>query len=244
MAASLTSENFVLHKLQSLTGIIPVGFYMLQHLTLNSFAIAGPDKFNAVIGFFEGMPFHLLLLLEICLIWIPLLFHAVYGTFIAFRAQPNYIGTKYRWSQNRMFVLQRITGLIAFAFLIVHVITTTGATYWAHAQGAANPVEKIQFAAWHDKLTTAPYLWTLFYLIGVLACSYHLSYGVWNFSIRWGLAISERAQIAVQKFSFWMFIVVTILGWSALVGFLLPQHASGVESQTAITPVSGTLSGV
>ncbi|MEJ5171677.1 MAG: hypothetical protein WHU10_11875, partial [Fimbriimonadales bacterium] len=83
---ALNRENFLLHKLHSLTGIVPIGFYMLQHLTLNSFALAGPDKFNAVIAFFEGMPKHILLALEIGVILLPILFHGVYGLFITQRA--------------------------------------------------------------------------------------------------------------------------------------------------------------
>ena len=50
MALSLTRENYFWHKVQSLTGIIPVGYYMVQHLVLNSFALAGAGYFNAVIG--------------------------------------------------------------------------------------------------------------------------------------------------------------------------------------------------
>src|SRR4051812_28679022 len=63
MSVSITKENFFWHKLHSLAGIVPIGFYMLQHLVLNTFSLAGPDYFNGVIGFFEGMPFHFLLIL-------------------------------------------------------------------------------------------------------------------------------------------------------------------------------------
>jgi succinate dehydrogenase/fumarate reductase cytochrome b subunit len=52
-------ESYFWHKLHSLTGMIPTGFYLVQHLTLNSFALGGPEKFNGVIQFFEGMPKHL-----------------------------------------------------------------------------------------------------------------------------------------------------------------------------------------
>jgi succinate dehydrogenase / fumarate reductase cytochrome b subunit len=214
MALAITKENYVLHKLHSLTGIVPVGFYMLQHLTLNSFALGGPMKFNAVIGFFEGIPIHVLLAMEALLIWLPLVFHAVYGVMINNRAQPNYIGTKYGWSQNRMFTFQRWSGIFLFFFLAYHVITTTVLKY------ITGRAEVIEYAAWQEKLTSFGYIWLIVYALGVLAASYHLSYGVWNFCIRWGITISEKAQARVQKFSFGMFIAVTLLGWSALYGFL------------------------
>lgn len=221
MALSLTKENYFWHKLHSLTGIVPIGFYMVQHLTLNSFSFAGREKFNAVIDFFQGMPWHLLLVLEVALIWLPLLFHGVYGLFIVNRGESNYFSSKYGWSQNRMYTLQRYSGIFIFLFLIFHVATTT-------VNAKMNGERVIQFDAWHDKLTQYGFAFLILYMLGVMASSYHLAYGVWNFCIRWGITISEKAQIRVQKFSFWMFIVVTLIGWTALAGFLMP-HSPRIE---------------
>ncbi len=229
MAITLTTkENFFWHKVHSLTGIVPVGFYMVQHLTLNSFSFAGPDKFNGVINFFQSLPPFFLLGVEIVAIWIPLIFHAVYGIFIVNRGEPNYFSTHYGWSQNRMYTFQRWSGVFIFFFLIYHVFTTTVAVKYAelHPESFTDPVALIQFQAWHDKLSQNGYLLLFVYMAGVFASSYHLAYGVWNFCIRWGITISERAQIKVQKFAFWMFIAVTLVGWTALAGFLMPHPAS------------------
>jgi succinate dehydrogenase / fumarate reductase, cytochrome b subunit len=229
MATSLTKENYLLHKLHSLTGIVPVGFYMVQHLTLNSFAIAGPARFDGVLHFFESLPKHVLLLTEALLIWLPLLFHAVYGLFITSRAEQNYIGTRYGWSQNRMYTFQRISGIFIFLFLIYHIATTTVA---ARIVG----IEVIQYASWQAKLTENFYLILVLYLVGVLASSYHLAYGIWNFCIRWGITISERAQLRVQRFALAFFVGVTLLGWMALGGFLMhsPTTPVIVEGETGL----------
>jgi succinate dehydrogenase / fumarate reductase cytochrome b subunit len=231
MALALDKENYLLHKLHSLTGVIPVGYYMVQHLVLNSFTIAGPEKFNAVIGFFEAMPKHFLLTLEICMIWIPLLFHAVYGMFIVYRAKPNYFGSVYGWSRNLMYTLQRWSGVFLFFFLILHVSTTTGAKYLG---GGAKVVE---FDAWYTKLSSPPYLWLVLYILGVATASFHLGSGIWNFCIRWGITVSDKAQNAVQKFSFAFFVVVTLIGWAALGGFLI--HGNHSTAATGTTD-SGT----
>ncbi len=215
MSLSLQKENFVLHKIHSLTGVVPIGFYMLQHLTLNSFSIAGPEKFNSVIDFFESVPKHLLLGMEILVLWIPILFHSVYGIFISSRAQNNVFEDKYGWSQNRMFFLQRVTGIVLFLFLAVHVATTTVAKYLSPI-GA----ELIKYDAWHEKLTGTGYLWLAFYLVGTVCASYHLAYGIWNFCIRWGITVSAKSQETVQKFSAVLFVAVTLLAWGALYGFL------------------------
>lgn len=231
MAVALNRENFVLHKLQSLTGIIPVGYYMVQHLVLNSFSLAGPEYFNGVIAFFDSMPKFFLLTLETVAIWIPLLFHAIYGMFIAFRAKPNYIGTTYGWSQNRMFYLQRVTGIFLFFALILHVVTTTGQKY------ISGESAMLHYAAWHDKLLSYGGVWLIFYVLLVLAASYHLGYGIWNFCIRWGITVSDSAQIKVQKFSFGFFIVMTLIGWGALAGFLR-NVPSGASVTLESTPAS------
>lgn len=215
MSLTLSKENFFWHKVHSATGIIPVGFYMLQHLTLNSFTLAGPERFNGVLHFFESLPKHILLAMEVFIIWIPLLFHAVYGLFIVNRGQSNYFEGKYKWSQNRMYTLQRWSGLFLFLFLAFHVTTTTIAKY---IQGSPTVIE---YASWQEKLTSYGYALFIVYLVGVLAASYHLSYGVWNFCIRWGITISEQAQLRIQRFSAGMFVAVTLLGWAVLVGFLI-----------------------
>lgn len=216
MAVSLTRENYVLHRIHSLTGVMPVGYYMAQHLTLNTFSIAGPDKFNGVIEFFEGMPKHFLLAVEILMIWIPLLFHAIYGLFIISRAENNYFTTKYKWSQNRMFMLQRWSGIVVFAFLIYHVSSTTVVKY------VTSDANNIKFAAWETKMHNPVLLFV--YIIGILAASYHLGYGLWNFCIRWGITISEAAQVRIQKISAVVFVGLTLMGWVALAGFLIPHH--------------------
>ena len=227
MALALNRENYVLHKIHSLTGVIPVGYYMAQHLLLNTFSVAGEGKFNAVLAFFEGIPNYVLLTLEATAIWIPLLFHSIYGLFITGRSKQNYIGDKYGWSQNRMYTLQRYSGIFIFLFLIYHVITTTVTKYVTH------DVRTIQYAAWQEKLTSFGYLIFVLYLLGVLASSYHLGYGIWNFCIRWGITISDKAQRQVQKLSFGIFALLTLLGWAALVGFLIHKPAPVTTSVSA-----------
>jgi succinate dehydrogenase / fumarate reductase cytochrome b subunit len=224
MSLAITRESFFWHKVHSLTGIIPVGFYMVQHLTLNSFSLGGAVKFDAVIGFFEGIPIHLLLLLEAVAIWIPLLFHAVYGLFITGRGEPNYFTTKYKWSQNRMYSFQRYSGMFLFFFLIYHVLSTTGYKYWT-----GDP-EVIKYAAWHTQLTSYGGALLIVYALGVAFASYHLSYGIWNFCIRWGITISDQAQLRVQRFSLVFCIAITLLGWAALLGFLLNKQNGPIEA--------------
>jgi succinate dehydrogenase / fumarate reductase, cytochrome b subunit len=231
MAVSLTKENYVLHRIHSLTGVVPVGYYMVQHLALNTFSIGGAASFNGVIEFFEGIPKHILLAMEIFMIWLPMLFHAVYGVFIAARAENNYFATKYKFAHNRMFWLQRASGLLIFGFLIYHVSTTTIKKY------ITNDPEIVKFAAWHEKLHNPIVL--LVYVLSIAAASYHLGYGIWNFCIRWGITISEKAQNRIMKISGVVAVGLTLMGWAALAGFLFNKPTA--EAPKAEATVSRSI---
>lgn len=242
MALAITRENFFWHKVHSLTGIIPVGFYMVQHLTLNSFSLTSAAKFNSVGQWFEALPKHLFLLLEIGAIWLPLLFHSIYGIFITNRGQQNLLTTKYRWSQNRMYTMQRWSGIFIFFYLAYHVATTTAYRMWLEWRGVPDAHRVVEYAAWHAKLTSFGGLFLVIYMLGILACSYHLAYGIWNFCIRWGITITERAQHRIQKFSLAAFVGITLLGWGALYGFVFPRNPGDVQAEPiqAATTVSPT----
>ncbi len=228
-------ENFFWHKLHSLTGIIPVGFYMVQHITLNTFSLGGPEAFNAVPDFFERMPKHFLLGLEIVAIWLPLLFHSVYGLFITSRMNENYTDSAYKYRENRYYLFQRISGILVFAFLAYHVTETT-------INAKINGIEVVHYAAWNEKLQNPLIL--LVYILGVTGASYHLCYGIWNFCIRWGITISRAAQERMAKISFGAFVVITLMAWAALAGFLIHKEPTSAEArgEAPMSAVSATVS--
>ena len=210
-------ENYFWHKIHSLTGVIPTGIYLVQHLTLNSFSLAGPAKFNSVIGFFESMPKHLILFLKYGLIWPCLIFHAIYGMFIISRGKSNYSEKSYRFRENRYYSLQRWSGIFAFVFLAWHMATTS-------INGQINGSQVVFYGTWADRLAApnGTYLMLMFYILGVVASAYHFSYGLWNFGIRWGLTISERAQNATAKVAQGAFVLISMIGIAALLGFFAP----------------------
>ncbi|MCC6404039.1 MAG: succinate dehydrogenase [Fimbriimonadaceae bacterium] len=232
-------ENYLLHKLHSLTGIVPIGFYLVQHLTLNTFSLGGPEKFNGVIAFFDAMPLHFQVALKAVAIWIPLIFHAVYGLFITQRSKQNYTEPAYRFRENRYYTLQRVTGIIAFLFLCYHMTTTSifGKMYGAEAT--------IQYHNWAGTLSQpvlgVPYVILAVYIIGVVACAYHFSYGIWNFCIRWGITVSQRAQDSTAKLAQAMFIGVSLLGIVALLGFFNPifQSSEAIEAKSPAVSQEG-----
>ena len=113
-------NQFYLRRLHSLLGVIPIGGFLLVHLLVNHQATQGEAAFNKAAGFMESIPF--LIAVEFIVIYIPILYHAVYGVHIAFTAKEN-VG-HYSAFRNWMFLLQRVTGVITFIFVAIHLWQT------------------------------------------------------------------------------------------------------------------------
>ncbi len=198
------NQNFY-RKLHSLSGIIPVGVFMTVHLLVNYTATWGIDSYNKAAGFMVNLPFKYFL--ELFVIFIPLLFHALYGVVIARQAKNNV--SKYGYFRNWKFYLQRITGLIAFIFIIWHIWETKVQVEFSGAEAdyqlMANIVDN------GISLTL--------YIIGISSCIYHFVNGIWTFLITWGITVSPHSQKITQYISFGLFIALTFIGIRAILAF-------------------------
>ena len=116
----LNQNEFYLRRLHSLLGIIPIGAFLIVHLLVNHQATQGAEAFNKASGFMESLPF--LIVVEFLLIYIPLLYHGLFGLHIAFTAKEN-IG-HYSLFRNWMFFFQRVSGILAFIFIAMHLWQT------------------------------------------------------------------------------------------------------------------------
>ena len=76
-------NSFLWHKLHSLSGIIPIGAFLVEHIISNFEALNGPLAYAQQVKFLNSLP--LVRVLEWAFIFIPLAFHALYGVFIADR---------------------------------------------------------------------------------------------------------------------------------------------------------------
>src|SRR5207244_13121409 len=92
---------------------MPLGFFLLEHFYTNSKALYGQAAFNTAVNDLQSIPY--ILLVEIGGIFIPLIYHAVYGLVITVEARPNNLN--YPYPRNWFDTIQRATGRILF-FLI------------------------------------------------------------------------------------------------------------------------------
>ncbi|MFN7945309.1 MAG: succinate dehydrogenase [Blastocatellia bacterium] len=215
MAVRLHRE-FVLKKLHQLTGIVPIGAFLLEHFYTNSYAALGPDKFNEAVVEIQGYPY--LLGIETLLIFLPLLYHSVYGLWVTWQGRPNQF--RYNYTRNWMYTLQRVTGVILFVYIALHLASMR----FGFDVLNFNPMQKA--VATHPDESYAIVAASLAsgvvmvsYVIGIAAAVFHLAQGVWLFAIDWGFTISRRAQRYVGYACAVFGVALFLTGLNALLAF-------------------------
>ncbi|MBM7653076.1 succinate dehydrogenase cytochrome b558 subunit [Neobacillus cucumis] len=199
------NREFVNRRLHSLLGVIPIGLFVTQHLVVNHYVTGGPESFNKAAGFMENLPFKIVL--ETVLIYLPLLYHAIYGLYIAFTSSSNI--NRFGTFRNWMYVLQRITGVITLIFLAWHV--------WETRIAAAMGTE-INYDMMHDILSS-PFMFG-FYLVGILSAIFHFANGLWSFLVSWGIVVSPRSQLITTYVTIGVFVVLSFVGIQTLIAFV------------------------
>jgi len=207
-------KGFYSRKLHSLLGIIPLGFFLLEHMLTNFSAVEGGSQgFKDSVAFLNSLP--LILVLEIVGIYLPLLYHGVYGLYIAFQAKPN--NGNYATERNLRYLLQRITGIIVFLFVIWHV-------YETRIQVALGNVTHDQLGGVMHDIMMQP-VFFIIYLIAVVSASFHFANGLWSFLVSWGITVGPRSQRVSSYICMSMFVVVSIMFVWSLFAFRSEEFA-------------------
>ena len=210
MKASIQDPHFLLRRLHSLLGLLPIGGFLLFHLWENSQSRFGAAHYNEqVVGWLQGLNY--LTLLEIFVITLPLLFHAGYGLIIVKSGTGNL--ASFPWPANIRYSLQRISGIAILLFLIVHV-------GWTRLWGIWQPSIKADLFSHMQQLLSNPVLFIL-YLLGLLLSVFHLCNGLWSMAISWGLTTTPQAQRIWLVFCSLLTLLLFGLGLHGMVGFLL-----------------------
>jgi succinate dehydrogenase / fumarate reductase cytochrome b subunit len=207
----LVRHDFLLRRLHSLTGLIPVGAYMVVHLLTNASVLNGPETFqnqvNAIHSLGKALP-----IVEWTFIFIPILFHAIFGVIIIRTGKSN--TSSYPLGKNIRYTLQRATGMIAFAYIAWHVLhlhwmgRPFGGGKFEHEFATSSAAGAIQAALWIQAL----------YAVGVLACVFHLANGLWTMGITWGAWTTPRAQRRADYVCIAFGVGLAVVGLSALFG--------------------------
>ena len=202
--------SFVWRRLHSLLGVIPIGAFLLEHLLSNFEALKGPIAYGDQVKFLNNLP--LVRVLEWVFIFLPLLYHGIYGVFIWIRGKANVV--YYPWAGNWMYVAQRYTGLVAFAYIAYHVATQRfmGVNLPEHPYYA--------FIKVHNELT---HPWVVaVYVIAMIAICWHFAYGVWLFATKWGITPGEKARRRFGWICLAGGVALCVMGLMSIWAFLGP----------------------
>ena len=201
-------HSFFWRRLHSLTGIIPIGVFLIEHFFSNLVATEGPAAYTRQVAFLAGLPF--VGVLELVGIWIPIAYHAFYGFYIWYRGQAN-VGD-YPWMGNWMYTAQRWTGGIAFFYMGYHV--------W-HLRFAGEHILSNPAAAFGKVQLEFQNPWIVaFYAIGIAAASWHFAYGLYLFCAKWGIVSGARAQRRLGYVCLVIGLAFAITGAATMYAFL------------------------
>jgi succinate dehydrogenase / fumarate reductase cytochrome b subunit len=201
---------------------------MVVHLLTNSSVIEGGGAFQRAVYGIHSIPPMALLAIEWLFIFLPIIFHAVYGVIIIRSGLPN-SGT-YRFQSNIRYTFQRATGMIAFLFIAWHVFHMHG---WIHAEwweNAIHPLGGASFRPYNAGSTAAmamqqSIIVPILYLIGVLSCVFHLANGIWTFGITWGLWTTQMAQNRARRFTDGFGIALAVISLTPIIGLYTADPA-------------------
>jgi len=206
----LARHQFLIYRLFSLSGLIPVGAFLVVHLLTNASVLSGAGAFQSRVDMIHSLG-PLLVPIEWAFIFLPMLFHATVGFLIIANGLPN-VGS-YPYVGNVRYTLQRATGMIAFVFIMGHVI---------HLHWMGGPLGGGKFDP-HAATSSAavaihPVLTSILYAIGVLCAVFHLANGLWTLGITWGIWTSPAAMRRANAVSIVIGVLLAAAGLGAIAG--------------------------
>ncbi len=234
--ASFFSRNeFLIRRLHSLTGLVPVGAYMMVHLVVNASIWNGDSSFQNAVYKIHSLGV-VLPVVEWVFIFIPLLFHAIFGVVIVRTGTPN--SSAYPYPANLRYTAQRATGMLAFLFIAVHVFHMHG---WFHADWWLELVVPLGGAQFHPynaassaSEAISPSWISGLYLLGVAVCVFHLINGIWTMGITWGIWTTPKSQKLAGRVCLGAGVIASAIGLAAWSGFTFTvdhQQAVDIENR-------------
>ena len=115
----LGRHQFLIYRLFSLAGLIPIGAYVVMHLAVNSTVLAGAAMYQNQVDKIHALGDTSVVILEWTFIFIPIIFHALVGLWIISGGLPN--TAAYPYGPNIRYTLQRATAIVVAMFIVFHI---------------------------------------------------------------------------------------------------------------------------
>lgn len=197
-----------LKRLQVLTGVAPVGLFLLSHFAINARAMAGPEAYRATTDAIARVP--ALPLVEAVAIALPIAAHLALGILLGTTRQASReiphpsVGWRY---------LHRATGLYLTVYVVFHVWAIRLSPDRLHH---AKPLFELMAAQLRH-----PVIFAL-QSIAVLAAATHFAGGLVALGGPGGFALSPALRRPLGGVAIASFVLLAALGFGALLAFVWP----------------------
>jgi succinate dehydrogenase / fumarate reductase cytochrome b subunit len=204
-------SNTALRKCFELSGVVPLGVYLVVHVATYARATFGATRFGIADGAAVVET-----ALEWLLVWLPLVFHAAYGMATSFAPIEEPADARPRR------ILLRVSGWFALAFVVQHALWLR----WPLASGAiiAEDVNELLAATMSSTVDGIPLVAAL-HLVGLgLVCA-HFGLGFGRFLERWGIAAPRPARVGAGLLALLLFVFGATAIIELSTGSALPRFA-------------------
>jgi succinate dehydrogenase/fumarate reductase cytochrome b subunit len=187
----------------ALTGVAPLGVFLVVHLALNARALAGGTAFASTVRALHALPG--LSLLESLLVFGPLVFHGALGTWLIL-ARRSLAPSPY---PPALRTAMRLTAMGALAFLAMHLPEVRFHEPSSRLDGPA-----LATVLDADLSTVARGIpWRgIVYLAGSGCVVFHFACGVWGF-VRSSDLQAGRMRPRFQRYGVWGAVTLGVVLW-------------------------------
>jgi len=204
--ATRPDSSYLLRKLHSLSGIIPVGAFLAEHFWSNSAALVSAQKYNDVSQELQTIPFR------------PFVeWAAIFCRFVSRRVRHIHLATRQveriglslgRELALHVSAIHRIDRICVHCVALVYRALAHARTFNVRVCGGRFVASAVSH----------------FFVIGIVASSFHLGVGIWNFLCKWGLAATVRAQRAAGQLGALIGVTFSIVGILIVISFRFNWH--------------------
>ncbi len=203
--------SFIAKRIHSLTGIVPIGLFLVYHLYTQLYLSSGAEAYNNKVNSFYDSPLAFWLLA--IFVYIPLIFHSIYGVKLCFEAK---VQPTYQYFGHLLYWLQRASGIGVFLFILAHLWNAKVAPILADEWGTHYEHLHEGFNDPQTGLITLSV-----YTLGILGACFHFANGINTFCMTWGIATTPKSQSRVMKFSIALFIILASMGFYGIASLLM-----------------------
>lgn len=192
-------------RLLSITGLAPLGAFLLIHVAINATVLWGPAPFDRTTAVLQYVP--VLWMVETLFVFVPLAIHSLLGLRLVVARAPLGLARPYPPAVR---VAIRATGVVATVFLAAHLLEFRFRGPDGHLDGA-----ELRTLLAADLSSTAHGLpWRgAGYLIGTACVSFHFVAGVWGVAAAAGGGTRRWAGAALGGLGafLWMTFVAVVV---------------------------------